>query len=54
MIPQLLFNVLLDVEGSSTLTVSPSIRPFVIKSSKRKENNSMLNNKEFLMVNIKK
>lgn len=54
MIPQLLFNALLDVEESSTLTVSPSIRPFVIKSSKRKENNSMPNSKEFLMVSIKK
>ena len=51
---QLLFNALLDVVESSILTVSLSIRPFVIRSSRRKENNSMLNSKEFLMVNIKK
>lgn len=54
MILQPSFNVLLVVEENSILTVSPNIKPYVIKFSKRKENSLTLNSKEFLMVNIKR
>ena len=54
MIHQPLLPVLLDVEENSILTASPNIKPFVTKYSKKKENNSILNNKEFSINNIKK